>query len=332
MAVETILAELAEPISAQNPCGVSLDSTQTLVAIEAYRVFGRLTPAANEPDWRQLRKICLDALKESKDLRVLAHFTAASIRIEPLADVLRIFTVVDAWLSRYWDTVHPVIDDDAIMRRNALTLFADRVGIVHALRRMSVVSDQRLGSFSVRDLDIASGVLVQKDPDARQISTELIRGAMTATDSEALRDLSGLVAAAATALQSVETTMLNRAGSSEMVPKLDDVAQTLRRMQEMLAPHIVNVSQGAPVGADTTGLPVSAGREVGSVSSRQDVVRALEAVITYYVSNEPSSLVPIIVERAKRMVTMSFLDSLAEVAPEVVDPVKKAVGVREPSS
>jgi hypothetical protein len=28
---------------------------------------------------------------------------------------------------------------------------------------------------------------------------------------------------------------------------------------------------------------------------------------------------------------MNFFEALAEVAPEVVDPVKKAVGVREPS-
>jgi type VI secretion system protein ImpA len=174
--------------------------------------------------------------------------------------------------------------------------------------------------------------LVQKDPDARPISTELIHAALTATDSQTLRDLSGLVAAAATALQSVETSMLTRAGGSDMVPKLDDVAQTLRRMQEMLAPHVVNVSESVPTGGDSSTAPVSMGGEIGSVSSRQDVLRALEAITTYYVRNEPSSLVPMIVERAKRLVSMSFLDALAEVAPEVVDSVKKAVGVRESSS
>jgi predicted component of type VI protein secretion system len=53
--------------------------------------------------------------------------------------------------------------------------------------------------------------------------------------------------------------------------------------------------------------------------------------MSYYRSNEPGSLVPMLAERAKRLVSMSFFEALAEVAPEVVDPVKKAVGVRDPS-
>ena len=38
-----------------------------------------------------------------------------------------------------------------------------------------------------------------------------------------------------------------------------------------------------------------------------------------------------ITERAKRLVSVSFLDALAEIAPEVLDPVKLAVGMREKS-
>jgi type VI secretion system protein ImpA len=325
----TLITELAEPLSAQHPCGVGLDETQTLGAIEAFRVFGRLTPAASEPDWRGLRELCLATLEESKDLRVVAHFMAAAIRLDSLADVLRIYPLIDTWLSRYWDTVYPLIDDDAIMRRNALTLFADRVGIVDALRRMPLVSDQRFGSFCVRDLDIASGVLVQKEPGATQVSTDLIHAALTAADPRALRDLSSCVTAAATALQSVETTMLTRAGGSDMVPEFDAVAQTLRRMQEMLAPHVIAAPESGPVEAGSVDAPVSSGAAVGTVSSRQDVLRALDAVMTYYVRSEPSSVVPIVVERAKRLVSMSFLDALADVAPDVVDPVKQALGLRQ---
>ena len=332
MTVETLMTDLAEPLSAQHPCGAGLDATQTLGAIEAFRVFGRLTPAATEPDWRGLRELCVAALKESKDLRVLAHFTAASIRLDSLPDVLRIYPLIDSWLTRYWDTAYPLIDDDAIMRRNALTLFADRVAIVDALRRMPLVSDQRFGSFSVRDLDIASGVLVLKEPGATKVSTDLIHAALAAADPLALRNLSGGVTAAASALRSVETAMLTRAGGSGMVPELDAVAQTLARMQEMLAPHLVEVPESAPIEAGSTAAPASHGTDVGSVSTRQDVLRALDAVMTYYVRSEPSSLVPILVERAKRLVSMSFLDALAEIAPDAVDPVKQVLGVRQTTS
>ena len=330
MTAEALITGLAEPISAQHPCGASLDETQTLVAIEAFRVFGRLTPAAGETDWRALRDLCVTALKESKDLRVLAHFMAASIRLDPLADVLRIYPLVETWLSRYWDTLYPLIDDDAIMRRNALTLFSDRVACVDPLRRMPLVSDQRFGSFSVRDLDVASGVLVQKEPGAPKVSTDLIHAALTASDPQVLRNLSGSIAAAATTLRSVETIMLTRGGGSAMVPELAPLTQTLERMRETLAPHVIDVPDSVPTEAGSSDAPVvHNSTDVGSVASRQDVVRALDAVMTYYARSEPSSVVPVVVERARRLVSMSFLDALAEVAPDVVSPVKQALGLRQ---
>jgi type VI secretion system protein ImpA len=126
--------------------------------------------------------------------------------------------------------------------------------------------------------------------------------------------------------------MLTRAGGSAMVPELDAVAQTLGRMQEVLAPHVIDVPESAPIEAGSTAAPVANGADVGSVSSRQDVMRVLDAVMTYYVRSEPSSVVPIVVERAKRLVSMSFLDALADVAPDVVDPVKQALGLRQTTS
>jgi type VI secretion system protein ImpA len=117
-----------------------------------------------------------------------------------------------------------------------------------------------------------------------------------------------------------------------MVPELDAVAQTLGRMQEVLAPHAIDVPESASIEAGSTAASVTNGTDVGSVSSRQDVMRALDAVMTYYVRSEPSSVVPIVVERAKRLVSMSFLDALADVAPDVVDPVKQALGLRQTTS
>src|SRR5215472_1208083 len=152
MQLQAEIARLLEPIEEGNPCGQSLDDTQALAALEAYRVFGRIKAAADEPNWRELRKACLDALTQSKDLRVLAHLAAAALRTDALTDALRVLALVGAWLEQYWDGVFPRIDEDAIARRNALNFFADRLGVIDALRRVPVVKDVRLGAFSVRDL------------------------------------------------------------------------------------------------------------------------------------------------------------------------------------
>jgi type VI secretion system protein ImpA len=330
------LSRLAEPIAVGNACGSALDDTQALAALEAYRVFGRIKAAGDEPDWRAIRAASLDALADSKDLRVLAHLAAATLRSDALPDVLRVILLADTWLAQYWAEVYPRLDDDAIARRNALMFFADRLGIVDPLRRTAVVKDARLGSFSVRDFEIANGLLAATDPGAKPISNDLIKSALSAADPHALTDLSDLALAAGSALQRIEAVMLERGGGTNAVPKLDALLQVLQRMQQMLAPYVLqpavpapsNVGESSSVGSNGT-VPIA--QEVGTIASRQDVLRALDAVMSYYRSNEPGSLVPMLAERAKRLVSMSFFEALAEVAPEVVDPVKKAVGVRDPS-
>jgi type VI secretion system protein ImpA len=330
------LSKLEEPIAVGNACGSALDDTQALAALEAYRVFGRIKAAGDEPDWRAIRAASLDALADSKDLRVLAHLAAATLRSDALPDALRVILLVDTWLARYWAEVYPRLDDDAIARRNALMFFADRLGIVDPLRRTAVVKDARLGSFSVRDFEIANGLLAATDPDAKPTSNDLIKSALSAADPRALTDLSELALAAGSALQRIESVMLERGGGSNAVPKLDALLQVLQRMQQMLAPYVLqpaepaasNLGESSSVGSNGT---VPKAQEVGTIACRQDVLRALDAVMSYYRSNEPGSLVPMLAERAKRLVSMSFFEALAEVAPEVVDPVKKAVGVRDPS-
>jgi type VI secretion system protein ImpA len=330
------LTKLAEPIAVDDACGRSLDDTQALAALEAYRVFGRIKAAGDEPDWRAIRAASLAALADSKDLRVLAHLAAAALRSDSLPDALRVILLADTWLARYWTEVYPRLDDDAIARRNALMFFADRLGIVDPLRRTAVVKDARLGSFCVRDFEIANSLLAPTDPDPKPISNELIKSALAAADPRSLTDLSDLALAAASALQRIEAVMLERGGGSIAVPKLDALLQVLQRMQQMLAPYVLRPAEPTASDARESSSAASTGtrpkaEEVGTIASRQDVLRALDAVMSYYRSNEPGSLVPMLAERAKRLVSMSFFEALAEVAPEVVDPVKKAVGVRDPS-
>jgi type VI secretion system protein ImpA len=68
---------------------------------------------------------------------------------------------------------------------------------------------------------------------------------------------------------------------------------------------------------------------VGAIRSRQDATRALDAVAQFFRTNEPSSPIPLLIERAKRLVAKDFLEVLAELAPEALAPAKAASGVRD---
>ena len=70
------------------------------------------------------------------------------------------------------------------------------------------------------------------------------------------------------------------------------------------------------------GLPVT-------VIHVTDAVRALDAVAEYFRRSEPSSPIPLFVERAKRLVAKDFLEVLADIAPDALSVARSAGGLKD---
>jgi type VI secretion system protein ImpA len=121
--------KLVQPLSAEQPCGENLEDTQLLASFDAFRVFGQPTPLSPEVDWREIRKHSMEALGQSKDIRLLAHLAAAELRTSGLKSFIDLLAVASAWLDAYWAQVYPLVDDDAILRRNALNGLADPMAV-----------------------------------------------------------------------------------------------------------------------------------------------------------------------------------------------------------
>jgi type VI secretion system protein ImpA len=68
---------------------------------------------------------------------------------------------------------------------------------------------------------------------------------------------------------------------------------------------------------------------VGAIKSRQDAIRALDAAAEFFRLNEPSSPIPLFLERAKRLVSKDFLEVLADVAPDALPQARSAGGLRD---
>ena len=66
-----------------------------------------------------------------------------------------------------------------------------------------------------------------------------------------------------------------------------------------------------------------------SLTSRDDAIRALDAAAEFFRRNEPSSPIPLFLDRAKRLVSKDFLEVLADVAPDALPQAKSAGGIRD---
>ena len=82
-------------------------------------------------------------------------------------------------------------------------------------------------------------------------------------------------------------------------------------------------ANAAPADGAADGVAARVGRSRSAASVRATMpIRALDAVAAFFSKNEPSSPVPLLVERAKRLVAKDFLDVLADIAPEGFEQAK----------
>jgi type VI secretion system protein ImpA len=329
------VTSLLQPVSADAVCGIDLEYSQLLSAIDSYRLFGSDIPLAADLDWRGVRDRSLEALGRSHDLRVLAHFAAAIVRLEGLNAFVSVITIADRWLGEHWDEVFPRIDDDAILRRNALNSFADRMAIIDAVRRATVLSNRQMGSFSLRDLELATGQLTPTDTDTSAPSMSQIEAIVAATSPAELSQLSGALQAGMGSLRNIIATMQARA-QTDAAPDFDGLLRPLSRIDKLLKDHIPAgaVGDGATAAAvaandaDPRAAPAMATGSVTDIRSSQDAIRALDAVAAYFRSHEPSSPVPMFLERAKRLVSKSFIEVLADIAPDGLNQARLIGGIK----
>lgn len=328
--LELQLEELARPVSSEQPCGASLEGTPELAAFDAYRIFGLLVAPKDEPDWRDLRNHSLKVLAESRDLGVLAHLAAAVLRTDTLIEALGIFPLMHTWLTQHFDHVYPVIDDDAIARRNALNCFCDRVAIVDPLRRLPLLTHARVGQLSLRDIDIAMGVQPNPDPESAPRLESEVTTALQEGDAQLLKRIADRAAAAGHALNAVQELMRDKCGESG-VPNFDALKNQIERICKLFAMRINVKTEPGDVrpesSADSQGIVQSS---ASAIRSRREAVQALDAVAGYFRSNEPNSPVPLLLERAKRWISMDFLAVLADIAPDALDQARRVTGSEAP--
>jgi type VI secretion system protein ImpA len=324
MDVEALVHSLGESA----PCGTDLEDTQQMAAIDAFRVFGQSTPLNADTDWRAINDAALDALGTSRDFRLLAHVAAAKLRLEGLQPLVDSLGIASRWLENYFDDVYPRIDDDAVRRKNALNYFADRMAVVDALRRVTLVSNRQLGSFNLRHVEIAAGRQAPAEEDAGSTVTEAhISGAFSAAPQEDLGQLVASIDAGLSALKSIELVMVAKHGV-QAAPDTRPLSEVMARMRDVVAKHI---RAPAVEGGDESGAEgaTSAGGVPGQIRSREDAIRSLDAVAEFFRRSEPSSPVPMFVERAKRLIARDFLEVLAELAPDSLAEVKRVGGIRD---
>jgi type VI secretion system protein ImpA len=140
--------------------------------------------------------------------------------------------------------------------------------------------------------------------------------------------------------------LIERVGASS-VPDFSRLERLLQQMQSKTGMYMERRGYGADMSSTTDpnreadgdpsnghagqtaggAAPAVAGPGLnGSVASNQDVHKALDMIIRYYEKSEPSSPVPLLIKRAKRLVGKSFVDIIRDISPDAMSQVQMVSG------
>jgi type VI secretion system protein ImpA len=315
---------------------------------EPERQAGDTLIPAKEPEWKAVEAQAAALMERTRDLRVLGHLAVARLHLSGLpayADMLRL---VHELLETRWDDVHPQLDpeddNDPTLRATSLLRLADPALVLRYLRDMPLARSPRLGRFSWRDISVAIGAI--KDDSRSEKPTEMqVRSAFQDTDPAYPMDLRAAAAAASEAAAAIPQSFDAKAGIGTG-PNFADLSKLLSEITRFIDRFAVvpaaageaDISEAADVDAGATLPTPAAGQRPSAVvsaatlteiSNRADALRLLDLACQYYRRYEPSSPLPLLIERAQRLAEKNFLEILRDLAPDGVMQAQNIVSGRD---
>ena len=342
------LENLLKPISTDAPCGIDIEETPPYAT--EFQTLASLNRAGNNQDfsssktlptptnWQEIEQLSLSLFQAGKHLRLAVYLCSAWLHTKNLEGFAKGLRLVRQLTEQYWEDVYPrlTFDDefDADFRINTLNNLCDRETIINPLTRVTLVSIPGLGSYSLRDYKLALGetppIKNEKPPTLGQIEAAIAQQA-----PEDAHKLLSLVSGIRADIKAIENQFDNKlTGKPHQPLKLLPLSKELMRIEKLLQSHsqVESPLDNPPLFTESSNKAAVVPRasQPGEINSREDVLLYLDMICDYYSANEPSSPVPILIGRARPLVTADFLEIIENLNPDSLQKIKELGGIKEP--
>ncbi|PRA32072.1 type VI secretion system protein TssA [Pseudomonas poae] len=317
---------LLAAVSATSPCGEDMEYDADFLQLERAakgqpeRSMGDSILPAEPPEWRSIQQQSLDLLQRSKDLRITHFLLQSSLALQGVAGLAEVLSLINALLRDYWADLHPRLDadddNDPTVRINALTGLTCDTNI-RLLRESILTRSRTFGPVSLRAALNASGLLSFPD---EQLGAQQLNAAFLDSDPEQLQATRDALSAARAACEAIEEQVNDQVGSAQGVD-LSALKQPLKQALQLLNQAVPGSSVPEVVSEDSApsveyAAAPAAPRPVGDIASRDDVLRSLDKILAYYTRHEPSSPLPVLLNRAKNLVHADFAAIVRNLIPD----------------
>lgn len=322
------IAALTAPLSEEAPSGPDLSYDDLRMEIEG--AFDRPISAEDgesDVDWRKVIDQILAQAEQTRDIWLPVYLIRAATfgrRFELLAEAAELLASL---LEERWADIHPQLDEYGFIGRKApcesLTRIPDFLG---PLSRVPLIEHPRFGRFSAQDIERFA------EKGASEDGYGPFRATIEATDPEQFTELLARFDGLRNAFRRIDAVLTINA-DGDTATNFKPTHERLDRYRNALASVLPGQLVGEPVasgddigeaasvwtGPAGDGAGVAGPAFSGSIRNRDDVVRALDAICTYYKAMEPGSPVPFLLQRAREWTNLDFMTVLADLAPGGID-------------
>jgi len=329
-------------IDPENICGDDLEYDAEFINFEQAvqgkeeQTMGGSIIEAEPPNWREVIEQAEKLLDRTRDLRILVHYLralTATQGILGLADGMRLLRGIT---EIHWNVVHPQLDpdddNDPTERINILMTICDFDVYLRSLYHLPLVDSVGLGRFNLRDIQLAKGSIVATVSEGEKGLPQLaaIEGAFQNCPEDQLRESVKAISDALNDLDQLESFITEKVGVNR-APTFSELRQVLKEINTILVDNfenrrldiskeVIDSSEGAE-GAEQYITVDSSPRKQG-INTNEDVINSLHLICEYYEKNEPSSPIPLLVERVSRLVGKSFMEVMQDLAPNGVEQIE----------
>lgn len=338
------LDELLTPVTDDSPCGESLRWDPVYDEIKAARreddkdALGADGPV--QANWALVFNKTAEVIgRRSKDLMLAGYLLESAVQLHGFAGLRDGLRLINELLERFWETLYPQIDGDDLEPRAAPVVWfteADRgARLPNRVRAIALTPGGADGEgyswafwksryVAPKGENEDEAVFARRRAEAEERAKlfESAAAAVPLAHYAALREDIEACLAEVKRLQALLDERFGRSapGTSALRQALEECGALVMRIFKEKGGQLegaagAGVADGAPDGAATDGT-AAATALAGPIQSRDDAVRRLIEVATYFRQAEPHSPVSYLVDRATTWARMSFEELLGELVKD----------------
>jgi type VI secretion system protein ImpA len=345
--------KISSEVSGNEVCGINLEDDPAFQNFffasqgTPERFDGQSTIPAEAPDWRDVKKQGLEYLEKTRDLKLISVLAQSVLNTEGLAKFEQCLNGLAQQIKNHWQDVFPPLDEDdgdPLERISALGYLCDKDFVISILKKLPIAHSKVLGNVTLQAIDRAVGPAGAKNEG--DLAIPQIIGIFKESDPELITATYNIVIKCVAHLTEINNTFIEQAGNEynvncdATIDVLNQLGNSLKKYGNLHVEVITEAEEAteSPTSQQSTGDSTSANTRNHhnfdsanmKLTSRNDVERCFDLILAYYQQCEPSSPVPILINRAKKLVNSDFLDIVKDIFPDALDQVQKLGGITDP--